>query len=115
MVREIIFWGDHFSNFYDQQDPKDKRKINYVLWIVRHTEKVPIKFFKYLEDTVGLYEIRVSTTFKEIRILSFFDDNKLIVLINCFLKISQKTPKKEIDLGHNLKREYFDFKNRTRK
>jgi phage-related protein len=63
-----------------------------------------------LEDSNGLYEIRISTTFKEIRILAFFDDNKLIVVANCFVKKSHKTPKKELNLGQRLKKEYFNFK-----
>lgn len=113
MVREIIFWGDYFEIFYDQQDLKVKRKIDHILWLVRYTERVPKKFLKHLGDTDGLYEIKISTTFKEIRILSFFDDKKLVVLINCFLKKSQKTPKKEIELGQKLKQEYFNHKNRN--
>jgi phage-related protein len=113
MVREIIFWRSNFESFYDQQDLNVKRKIDYVLWLVRYTEKVPKKFLKHLEDTDGLYEIRVSTALKEIRILSFFEEQKLIVLINCFIKKSQKTPKKEIELGQKMKREYYDFKSRT--
>jgi phage-related protein len=115
MVREIIFWGGNFESFYAQQDRNVKRKIDYVLWLVRYTEKVPKKFLKYLADTDGLYEIKVSTAFKEIRILSFFEEQKLIVLINCFIKKSQKTPKKEIELGQKLKREYFDIKNNSTK
>jgi phage-related protein len=83
--------------------------------MVQHTEQVPQKFLKYLEDTDGLYEIRISTAFKEIRILSFFDDSQLIVLVNCFLKKTRKIPKKEIELAQKLKREYFIYKNRNLK
>lgn len=115
MGREIILWGEYFKTFYNEQDPKVKKKIDQVLWLIRYTERVPLKFLKYLEDTDGLYEIKVSTTFKEIRILSFFDDKKLIVLMNCFLKKSQKTPKSELELGQKLKQEYFNFKNRNTK
>jgi hypothetical protein len=56
------FWGDYFEIFYGQQDQKVKRKINYVLWLIRYTEWVPEKFLKHLEDSDGLYEIRNSTT-----------------------------------------------------
>jgi len=110
MVREIFFWGNSFDKFYNQQDLKVRRKIDHVLWLIRYTVRVPIKFLKYLEDTDGLYEIKISSTFKEIRIFCFFDDNKVIVLLNCFLKKSQKTPKNEIELGERLKSEYFKFK-----
>jgi phage-related protein len=115
MIREVIFWGDYFETFYGQQDQKAKRKINYVFWLIRYTERVPEKFLKHLEDSNGLYEIRVSTTFKEIRILSFFDEDKLIVVVNCFVKKSQKTPKKELELGQKLKQEYFHLKNKISK
>ena len=47
------------------------------------------------------------TTFKNIRILCFFDKGDLVVLTNCFLKKSQKTPAKEIKLAEKLKREYL--------
>ena len=115
MIREIIFWENHFEIFYGQQDLKVKRKINHVLWLIKNTDRVPEKFLKHIEDSHGLYEIRISATFKEIRILSFFDDNRLIVLVNCFVKKSQKTPKKEIKIGFRLKQEYFNYKNKNLK
>ncbi len=107
MIREILFWGNDFTAFYNQQELKVRKKIDYVLWLITHTERVPIKFLKYLEDTDNLYEVKISSTFKEIRILCFFDETKVIVLINCFIKKSQKTPKNEIELGEKLRREYF--------
>ena len=115
MIREIIFWGDHFETFYKKQEAKVRKKIDLVLWLITHTEKVPVKFLKHLVGTDGIYEIRVQTTFKEIRILCFFDDINLIVTINCFIKKSRKTPKKEIDLGQKLRREYYDSKERRKK
>lgn len=114
MIREIIVWGDHFFSLYYQLDIKVKKKIDYVFWLIRYTEKVPIRFLKYLEDSDGLYEIRVSTTFKEIKILCFFDESKLVVVVNSFFKKSTKTPKHEIELGGRLKKEYFESKNRKR-
>ena len=115
MIREITFWGDYFNDFYNQQDLKVRKKIDYVLWFIRYTERVPIKFLKYLENTDGLYEIRVSSTFKEIRILCFFDEEKLVVLINCFYKKTQKTPKSEIQLGEKMRSAYYEFKARSKK
>ena len=71
---------------------------------------MPIKFFKYLDDTDGVYEIRVITTFKSIRILCFQDKGNLVVLTNCFLKKTQKTPKKEIKFAEKLEKEYLTEK-----
>jgi phage-related protein len=51
--------------------------------------------------------IRVITAFKSIRILCFFDKGELVVLTNCFVKKTQKTPRKEIKLAERLKKEYL--------
>ena len=107
MIREIIFYKEKFVEFYKSQDVKVQRKIEFVLDLVRHEEHVPEKFFKALTNTNGIHEIRVITTFKSIRILCFIDKGKLVVLTNCFLKKSQKTPRKEIKLAERLKNEYL--------
>lgn len=107
MARKIIAYKNYFIEFYNSQDNKVQEKIEYVLDLVRFEKQVPKKFFKALENTDGIYEVRVITTFKSIRILCFFDDGNLIVLTNCFVKKTQKTPKKEIKLAEKLKKEYL--------
>ncbi|MCA1763919.1 MAG: type II toxin-antitoxin system RelE/ParE family toxin [Flavobacteriales bacterium] len=97
--------------FFNAQEEKVKEKVGYVLDLVRFEKQVPKKFFKSLENTDGIYEVRVITTFKSIRILCFFDDGNLVVLVNCFVKKSQKTPGKEIKLAEKLKKEYLKDKN----
>jgi phage-related protein len=87
-----------------------QEKIEYVFDLVRFEKQVPKKFFKSLENTDGIYEIRVITTFKSIRILCFFDKGELIVLTNCFIKKSQKTPRQEIKMAEKLKKEYMNEK-----
>ena len=115
MIRKVIAYRDHFLNFYKSLDKKTQVKIEYVLDLVRFERQVPIKFFKYLDDTDGIYEVRVITTFKSIRILSFFDQGDLVVLTNCFLKKSQKTPRKEIELAEKLKKEYMNEKQENKR
>jgi len=39
------------------------------------------------------------------------DERNLVVLTNCFVKKTQKTPKKEIDLAEKLKIEYLNENN----
>ncbi len=85
--------------------------MEFVLDMIRFERRVPKKFLKALENTDGIYEVRVITTFKSIRILGFFDKGNLVVLLNCFVKKSQKTPRKEIRLAEKLKREYLSEKN----
>ena len=107
MKREILFYSNYFLDFYSKQDDKTKEKIDFVLDLIRNIERVPIKFLKYLEGTDGLYEVRVTLVSKNIRIFSFFDEGKLIILLNCFIKKTNKTPKKEIEQGIKLKEKYF--------
>lgn len=73
-------------------------------------ERVPVKYFKHIEDSTGLFEIRVEVMSNIYRVFSFFDEGQLIILINGFQKKSQKTPKKEIEKAEKIKKEYFDEK-----
>jgi phage-related protein len=59
-----------------------------------------------MENTDGLYEIRVQFGSDIFRIFCFFDDGKLVVLANGFQKKTQKTPQKEIDKALKIKAEY---------
>ena len=107
MIRKIIVYKEYFADFYKAQDEKVREKIGYALDLVRFERQVPKKFFKYLENTDGIYEVRVITTFKSTRILCFLDDGSLVGLANCFVKKTQKTPRKEIKLAEKLKKEYL--------
>jgi phage-related protein len=109
-MREIIFFGNNVIDFYQSQNPKVQLKIEYVLDLVRFEKQVPAKFYKKLENTQGIYEVRVLTSQKSIRILCFQDEGTLVVLTNAFVKKTQKTPKSEIKLAENIKNEYLKQK-----
>jgi hypothetical protein len=49
MERNIIFYKDYFYDFYDKQTERVKRKIDFVLDLVRNVDRIPEKFFKYME------------------------------------------------------------------
>ena len=110
MIRKVIAYKNHFIDFYKSQESKVQEKIGFVLDLVRFEKHDPTKFFKKLENTDGIYEVRVITTFKSIRILCFYDQGNLVVLTNCFLKKTQKTPRKEIKIAEKLKKEYMTEK-----
>ena len=111
-IRQIIFYKDYFTNFYVEQPPKVQEKIEYVLRIVRQVERVPKTFLQHMEDTDGLYEIRVEYGSNIFRIFCCFDEGNLVVLFNGFQKKTQKTPKEELTLAKRLINEYFDLKNK---
>ena len=109
-IRELIIYRHYFHEFFDQQIEKVKEKIDYVLFIVTHADKIPEKFLKHIEGQKGLYEIRVEYGNNIFRIFCCFDKGKVVVLFNGFQKKSQKTPKAAIDLAIKLMNEYFDDK-----
>jgi phage-related protein len=106
-VREIVFFGPYFSSFYGQQTEKARRKIDYVLSLVGDVEKVPEKFLKHLEGTEGLYEIRIRAGNDAHRFFCFFDERRLLILLNGFQKNSGKTPSAEISRAKRLRKEYL--------
>lgn len=110
MERQIATYGKYFTVFYKRQNLKTREKIDYVLDLVKYERQVPIKFLKHLEGTDGLYEIRVSAVSGNIRIFCFFDVGRLVIVTNCFVKKTQKTPRKELKLALSLMLKYFDSK-----
>ena len=73
-------------------------------------ERVPETYLKHLENTDGLYEIRIQSGSDILRIFCFYDKGQLVVLANGFQKKTQKTPKKEIELALKIKAEYENDK-----
>lgn len=108
--RKVFFYGDHFQEFYRKLGPDVKKKIDWVIGLVCELEIIPTKFFKHIEGTDGLYEIRVLVHRNIYRIFCFFDKGKLIIVLHGFQKKTQKTPKNEIEKAKRLKKEYYEQK-----
>ncbi|MFT3702913.1 MAG: type II toxin-antitoxin system RelE/ParE family toxin [Agriterribacter sp.] len=105
-MRTVIFYKDYFEVFFIKQRAKVKDKIIWTLQLIEDLPKVPEMYLKHIENTDGLYEIRVQTGSDIFRIFCFFDKGHLIVLANGFQKKTQKTPKNEIEKALKIKREY---------
>ncbi len=78
--------------------------------MVEDLHRVPETYLKHIENTDGLYEIRVQLGSDVFRIFCFFDQGQLVVLGNGFQKKTQKTPKKEIEMALKIKEEYENEK-----
>lgn len=107
MNRKISTYGKYFNEFYSKLDKDLQDKIDWVFELIKAVNQIPKKYFQHLESTDGVYEIRVEYESNIYRILCFFDEGNLILLINSFQKKSQKTPKQEIGLAKKLKKQYF--------
>ncbi len=110
--RQIIYFKSYFIDFFNSQTERVKDKIDYVLFLISVAERIPGKFFKYMEGTDGLFEIRLEFEGNIYRIFCCFDEGNLVILFNGFHKKSQKTPRKEVDKAIRVKNEYFREKNK---
>jgi len=110
MNRQIVFYKEHFLDFYKDLDNKVKEKIQYVFELIKQVERVPVKFLSPMTSCDGLFEIRVEYQSNIYRIFCCFDQGQLVILFNGFQKKTQKTPKTEIEKAMKLKQEYFKLK-----
>ena len=108
--RTIIFYKDYFQEFFEKQRDKVKDKIIWTFELIEELERVPETYLKYIENTDGLFEIRVQQGSDIFRIFCFFDRGKLVILVNGFQKKMAKTPKQEIEKALKIKQEYENEK-----
>jgi phage-related protein len=104
--RTIIFYKDYFQAFFQKQNRKVKAKIVWTLELIEDLQRVPELYLKHIENTDGLYEVRIQVGSDIFRIFCFFDKGQLVVLANGFQKKTQKTPKDEIEFALKIKTEY---------
>jgi phage-related protein len=109
--RKIIFYKDYFQEFFVKQQEKVKDKIIWTFDLIEELPRLPETYLKHIENTDGLYEIRVQQGSDSFRIFCFFDRGQLVVLANGFQKKTQKTPKQEIEKALKIKE---DYENRER-
>ena len=109
-VREIFYFENYYLDFFESLKPEAKKKFNWTLQLIATIERVHEKYFKYITNSTGIYEVRVEVGSDIYRVFGFFDKGNLVILVNGFQKKAQKTPKKEIELAEKLKKKYFDEK-----
>ena len=103
----VIYKTPEFNEFFDRLPDKTKIKFEHVFNVIQTIHVLPIKFVKRLVDT-DLYEMRVSVGTNEYRTILFTMDNdniieaKEIILLNGFLKKSEKDYKKQINIAMNI-------------
>ena len=106
-IRSIKIYSDQFWTFYNARSKKVQAKIDWTIDLIRTVRMIPEKFLKHLEGTNGLFEIRVKVGTDIFRILCFFDEGQLVILLNGFVKKTQKTPRQEIERAEQLKKDYY--------
>ena len=112
VMREIIFYRTQtnecpIEQFLDSLNSKQAQKVTWVLQLIEELELIPATYFKKLTNTDDLWEIRVQQGNNIFRLLGFFDAENFVVLTNGFQKKTQKTPKSEMLLSEQRKKDYL--------
>jgi phage-related protein len=105
-LRTVVFYKSYFQDFFLKQRNKVKEKIIWTLDLIEELPRISENHLKHVENSDGLYEIRIQYGSDIFRIFCFFDYGQLVVLMNGFQKKTQKTSKKEIELALKIKKEY---------
>jgi phage-related protein len=110
--REIIFYETEsgripVKEFLDNQSHAVFKKIVWTLQLIKENDFIPRSYFKKLESTDGIWEVRIRFNTNTYRIFSFWDKGNLIILTHGIIKKSQRTPVKEIKLAEKYKKDYF--------
>ena len=109
-TRQLFFYENHFNDFYDSLSQKVQAKVLWTLKVIVELDRIPEIYFKHIESTDGLYEIRIQVGSDIFRIFCFFDFDNLVVVGHGFQKKTQKTPIKEIEKALKIKSEYYENK-----
>jgi phage-related protein len=107
-IRKIIAYKNYFEDFLIKQPIKVQDKIFKILEAIETLERIPANYLKLLFGTKGLYEARIQLGSDIWRVFCFFDQGKLVILLNGFQKKAQKTPKIEIEKAILLMNEYYE-------
>jgi phage-related protein len=111
-MKAIIFYKTQndvcpVEDFLDTLPDKDAQKVAWVLKAIKELNPIPAQYFRKLTNTSDIWEVRVSFANNIYRLLGFFEKNDFIILTNGFQKKTQKTPKQEIELAEERKKEYL--------
>ena len=109
-IRTVIAYKHYFKDFLIGLSPKVQDKIYKIIEIIEYQQRIPEKYLKHIEGQKGLYEARILLGSNIWKVFCFFDEGKLVILLNGFQKKTQKTPKAEIDKAVRLMDDYYNDK-----
>lgn len=112
-MREVIFYRTASNKipveeFFDSLSDKQVEKVLWVLRLIKQLGRVPVEYFKKLENSENIWEVRASSGNNEFRLLEFRYKSNFIVLTNGFKKKTQKTPMSEIKLAEKRKKDFLE-------
>lgn len=103
--RKILYYKNYFIDFFMSLDAGARKKVAYVLDLLKTQERLDEKFVKFVRD--GVFELRAVHGGNTYMAFFIFDSGNIVMLFNGFRKKTQKTPKAEIEKALKLKNEYY--------
>ena len=117
-MRKIIFY--HLENgkcpvedYLESLSSKQVEKVFFVLDLIENIDIVPRKFFKKLEATDDIWEVRIQHGNNIFRLFGFFDCRDLVVLNHALTKKNRKISRKDIKIAERRKKDYFSRRRQT--
>lgn len=105
MERRILYYKNYFPDFFASLSDGAKRKVAYVLDMLKTQQRPNQNFVKHIRE--GVFELRAQHDGNIYRAFFIFDGNNIVMLFNGFQKKTQKTPQNEIEKAIKLKNEYY--------
>lgn len=95
------------KDFLLSLDKKMRAKLSGILVIMEeYGNELREPYSKYLED--GIFELRGKVGNNISRVMYFFYVGNRIILTNGFIKKTQKTPRKELELAKQYKKDFLE-------
>ena len=76
IARNLFYYKNYYLDFFNTLDLKVRFKFNWTLKLISTVDKIPKKYFKHIEGSSGLFEIRVEYGSNIYRVFSYFDEGK---------------------------------------
>ena len=82
--RQILYYKNYFIEFFLSLEDGAKKKVAYVLDMIKTQERLNSNFVKSIRD--GIYELRASHNGNIYRAFFIFDEGNIVMLFNGFQK-----------------------------
>ena len=82
--RKLIYYKNYFIDFFISLEVEARKKVAYVLDMLKIQERLSAKFVKHIRD--GLFELRIEHNSNIYRAFFIFDEGNIVVLFNGFQK-----------------------------
>lgn len=111
MKFKVVFYqkadgSEPAKDFLDSLDKKMRAKMARTIETLQNNgNDLREPYSKYIDD--GIFELRAKVGSDISRVLYFFFTGKRVVLTNGFVKKTQKTPAKEIELAKKYRKDFL--------